>query len=170
MLMLFRFVHKARSSIQSPVSTWRFSTPVRLVYSSPTSLGAHPPLPRTEITRKRNPEEIKAAFEEFKLRFHNFLEQLSQDQRSARKRKRIHAYLTQVFGHHNGMWDYLLTGEMPPLYLMVTYPPCMSGFWKHTARSDGRNAWRSEHARGAVMAERGGGERHSERRSSHPSY
>ena len=51
------------------------------------------------------------------------------------------------------MWDYLLTGEMPPLYLMVTYPPCMSGFWKHTARSDGRNAWRSEHARGAVMAE-----------------
>ena len=70
-------------------------------------LGAHPSLPRTEIPRKRNPEEIKAAFEEFKLRFHNFLEQLSQDQRSARKRKRMHEYFTQVFGHHHDMWDYL---------------------------------------------------------------
>ena len=64
---------------------------------------------------------MKAAFEEFKLRFHNFLDQLPHDQRSARKRKRIHAYLTQVFGNHNGMWDYLQTGEIPPLYLMVTY-------------------------------------------------
>ena len=46
-------------------------------------LGAHPSLPRPEIPRKRNPEEIKAAFEDFKLRAHNVLEQLSQDQRSA---------------------------------------------------------------------------------------
>jgi len=79
-----------------------------------------------EHHRKRYPEEIKAAFEDFKPRFDNFVDQLSQDQRSARKRKRIHAYLTRVFGHHHGMWDYLHTGEMPPLYLKVTYSPCMN--------------------------------------------
>ena len=79
-----------------------------------------------EHHRKRYPEEINAAFEDFKPRFDNFVDQLSQDQRSARKRKRIHAYLTQVFGDHHGMWDYLQTGEMPPLYLMVTYSPCMN--------------------------------------------
>ena len=78
------------------------------------------------MTHKRYPEEINAAFEDSKLRFDNFVDQLSQDQRSARKRKRIHAYLIQVFGHHHGMWDYLQTGEMPPLYLMVTNSSCMN--------------------------------------------
>ena len=79
-----------------------------------------------EHHRKRYPEEIKAAFEDFKPRFDNFVDQLSQDQRSAIKRTRIHAYLTQVFGHHHGIWDYLHTGEMPPQYLKVTYFPCMN--------------------------------------------
>ena len=43
------------------------------------------------MTRKRYPEEIKVAFEDFKLRFDNFVDQSSQDQRSAGKRKQIHA-------------------------------------------------------------------------------
>ena len=46
---------------------------------------------RPEITRKRDPEEIKVAFEDFKLRFDNFVDQSSQDQRIARKRQQIHA-------------------------------------------------------------------------------
>ena len=61
---------------------------------------------------------FEAAFEDFKLRFDNVVDQLSQDQRSARKRKRIHAYLTQVFGHHHGMWVSLQTGGMPRLRLL----------------------------------------------------
>ena len=46
---------------------------------------------RTQISRKRYPEEIKVAFEDFKLRFDNFVDQSSQDQRSARKRQQTHA-------------------------------------------------------------------------------
>ena len=60
-----------------------------------------------EHHRKRYPEEFKAAFADFKLRFDNFVNQWSQNQSSARKRKRIHAYLTQVFGHHHAIWDSL---------------------------------------------------------------
>ena len=86
-----------------------------------------------EAQAQRYPEEIKAAVEDFKLRFDNFVNQLSQNQRSARKRKRIHAYLTQVFGHHNGMWDYVLTGgnattvlngHVPPLHERVLETYC----------------------------------------------
>ena len=73
---------------------------------------------RTQISRKRYAEEIKVAFQDFKLQFDNFLDQSSQDQRSARKRKQIHAYLTQVFGHHHGMWVYLQTVGMPRLRLL----------------------------------------------------
>ena len=33
-------------------------------------------------------------------------DQLSQDQRCRKKRSRLNAYLKQVFGHNNGIWDY----------------------------------------------------------------
>ena len=49
---------------------------------------------------------MKLAFDEFKDRFHNSADQLSQDQRSSKKRSRLNAYLKQVFGHNNGIWDY----------------------------------------------------------------
>ena len=39
-----------------------------------------------------------------------------------KQRERIHAYLTQVFGHHNAVWDYLQTGAMPPLSSTTTPP------------------------------------------------
>ena len=39
-------------------------------------------------------------------RFHNAPDQLSQDQRCNKKRSRLNAYLKQVFGHNNGIWDY----------------------------------------------------------------
>ena len=39
-------------------------------------------------------------------RFHNSPDQLSQDQRCNKKRSRLNAYLKQVFGHNNGIWDY----------------------------------------------------------------
>ena len=49
---------------------------------------------------------MKLAFDEFKDRFHNSPDQLSQDQRCRKKRSRLNAYLKQVFGHNNGIWDY----------------------------------------------------------------
>ena len=49
---------------------------------------------------------MKLAFDEFKDRFHNSADQLSQDQRSSKKRSRLNAYFKQVFGHNNGIWDY----------------------------------------------------------------
>ena len=58
---------------------------------------------------------MQLAFDEFKERFHNSPDQLSQDQRCRKKRSRLNAYLKQVFGHHNGIWGYLETREMPPL-------------------------------------------------------
>ena len=73
--------------------------------------------------RKRNREEVEAAFNEFKERFYNSPDQLSQDQRSTKKRSRFHCYLKQVFGHHNAIFDYLETGEMPPLWPAVPALP-----------------------------------------------
>ena len=49
---------------------------------------------------------MQLAFDEFKERFHNSPDQLSQDQRCSKKRSRLNAYLKQVFGHDNGIWDY----------------------------------------------------------------
>ena len=49
---------------------------------------------------------MQLAFGEFKERFHNSPDQLLQDQRSSKKRSRLNAYLKQVFGHNNGIWDY----------------------------------------------------------------
>ena len=49
---------------------------------------------------------MQLAFDEFKERFHNSSEQLSQDQWCRKKRSRLNAYLKQVFGHNNGIWDY----------------------------------------------------------------
>jgi hypothetical protein len=49
---------------------------------------------------KRNRGEMLQAFDEFKERFHNSPEQLSQDQRCHKKRARLNVYLKQVFGHH----------------------------------------------------------------------
>ena len=65
--------------------------------------------------RQRSRSEMQQAYEDFKQRFHNSAEQLLQDQRCHKKRSRMQAYLQQVFGHHNGIWDYLETGVMPPL-------------------------------------------------------
>ena len=56
--------------------------------------------------RNRNRSEMQLAFDEFKGRFHNAPDQLSQDQRCNKKRSRLNAYLKQVFGHNNGIWDY----------------------------------------------------------------
>ena len=56
--------------------------------------------------RNRNRSEMQLAFDEFKDRFHNSPDQLSQDQRCRKKRSRLNAYLKQVFGHNNGIWDY----------------------------------------------------------------
>ena len=56
-----------------------------------------------EHHRKRCPDETEAVVRDFKLRFGSFVNQLSRTQRSARQRKRMHAYLTQVFGHHLGI-------------------------------------------------------------------
>ena len=56
--------------------------------------------------RNRNRSEMQLAFDEFKERFHNSPDQLSQDQRCSKKRSRLNAYLKQVFGHNNGIWDY----------------------------------------------------------------
>ena len=53
---------------------------------------------------------MQQAYEDFKQRFFNSAEQLLQDQRCHKKRSRMQAYLQQVFGHHNGIWDYLETG------------------------------------------------------------
>ena len=58
---------------------------------------------------------MQLAFDEFKDRFHNSPDQLSQDQRCSKKRSRLNAYFKQVFGHNNGIWDYWETGEMLPL-------------------------------------------------------
>ena len=56
--------------------------------------------------RNRNRSEMQLAFDEFKERFHNSPDQLSQDQRCSKKRSRLNAYFKQVFGHNNGIWDY----------------------------------------------------------------
>ena len=56
--------------------------------------------------RNRNRSEMQLAFDEFKDRFHNSPDQLSQDQRCSKKRSRLNAYFKQVFGHNNGIWDY----------------------------------------------------------------
>ena len=56
--------------------------------------------------RNRNRSEMQLAFDEFKELFHNSADQLSQDQRCNKKRSRLNAYLKQVFGHNNGIWDY----------------------------------------------------------------
>ena len=56
--------------------------------------------------RNRNRSEMQLAFDEFKDRFHNSPDQLSQDQRCNKKRSRLYAYFKQVFGHNNGIWDY----------------------------------------------------------------
>ena len=56
--------------------------------------------------RNRNRSEMQLAFDECKDRFHNSPDQLSQDQRCSKKRSRLNAYLKQVFGHNNGIWDY----------------------------------------------------------------
>ena len=56
--------------------------------------------------RNRNRSEMQLAFDEFKDRFHNSPDQLSQDQRCNKKRSRLNAYFEQVFGHNNGIWDY----------------------------------------------------------------
>ena len=56
--------------------------------------------------RNRNRSEMQLAFDEFQERFHNSPDQLSQDQRCNKKRSRLNAYLKQVFGHNNGIWDY----------------------------------------------------------------
>ena len=56
--------------------------------------------------RNRNRSEMQLACDEFKDRFHNSPDQLSQDQRCSKKRSRLNAYLKQVFGHNNGIWDY----------------------------------------------------------------
>ena len=48
---------------------------------------------------------MQLAFDEFKERFHNSPDQLSQDQRCSKKRSRLNAYFKQIFG----------TGEMLPL-------------------------------------------------------
>ena len=58
---------------------------------------------------------MQLAFDEFKERFHNSPDQLSQDQRCSKKRSRLNAYFKQVFGLNNGIWDYWETGEMLPL-------------------------------------------------------
>ena len=58
---------------------------------------------------------MQLAFDEFKERFHNSPDQLSQDQRCSKKRSRLNAYFKQVRGHNNGIWDYWETGEMLPL-------------------------------------------------------
>ena len=65
--------------------------------------------------QRNNREEIEAAFNDFKERFYNSPDQLSQDQRPHKKRSRFNCYLKQVFGHHNAIFDYLETGQMPPL-------------------------------------------------------
>ena len=65
--------------------------------------------------RNRNRSEMELAFNDVKERFYNSPDQLSQDQRCSKKRSRLNVYLKQVFGHHNGIWDYLATGDMPPL-------------------------------------------------------
>ena len=49
---------------------------------------------------------MQLAFDEFKDRFHNSPDQVSQDQRCSKKRSRLNAYFKQVFGHNNGIWDY----------------------------------------------------------------
>ena len=49
---------------------------------------------------KRNRGDMLQDFDEFKERFHNSAEQLSQDQRCHKKRARLHVYLKQVFEHH----------------------------------------------------------------------
>ena len=64
---------------------------------------------------------MQLAFDEFKERFHNSPDQLSQDQRCSKKRSRLNAYFKQVFGHNNGTWDYWETGEM--LTLSPGIPP-----------------------------------------------
>jgi len=56
--------------------------------------------------RNWNRSEMQLAFDEFKDRFHNSPDQLSQDQRCNKKRSRLNAYFKQVFGHNNGIWDY----------------------------------------------------------------
>ena len=56
--------------------------------------------------RNWNRSEMQLAFDEFKERFHNSPDQLSQDQRCSKKRSRLNAYFKQVFGHNNGIWDY----------------------------------------------------------------
>ena len=56
--------------------------------------------------RNRNRSEMQLAFDEFKERFHNSPDQLSQDQRCSKKRSRLNVYFKQVFGHNNGIWDY----------------------------------------------------------------
>ena len=64
---------------------------------------------------------MQLAFDEFKERFHNSPDQLSQDQRCSKKRSRLNAYLKQIFGPHNGIWDPPLSANMPPLPLLLTH-------------------------------------------------
>ena len=77
--------------------------------------------------RVRNRSEIEVAYEEIKQNFYNSSDhkQKFQDDvdagynstdRKNRQRGRFKVYLKQTFGHHNAVFDYLETGEMPPLY------------------------------------------------------
>ena len=40
-----------------------------------------------------------------------------------RQRSRFHAFLKETFGHHNGVFDYLETGKMPPLHCFGATAP-----------------------------------------------
>ena len=68
---------------------------------------------KVAMPRRRNREETLAAYQHFTKWFHDSPEQRSKDH--SKKRSCLNAYLEAVFGHRHGVYDYLLTGEVPSL-------------------------------------------------------
>ena len=75
----------------------------------------------------RSRAKIEAAYETIKQTFYDSPCQIQKRQDVAdarfkgnnvtgRQRRRFHVFLKETFGHHNGVFDYLETGEMPPLH------------------------------------------------------
>ena len=63
--------------------------------------------------RRRNKKEMLSAYQKFKDSWKRSSEQRTKSHDE--KRSHMHAHLEAVCGHRHAVWDYLQTGELPPL-------------------------------------------------------
>ena len=103
--------------------------------------------------RRRNKKEMLSAYQKFKDSWKRSSEQRTKSHDE--KRSHMHAHLEAVCGHRHAVWDYLQTGELPPLrpavaplplderdlvIKHVTKPPCRHVNGSATARET-HSAW-----------------------------